>query len=451
MTDPIDQAREMLNERAGETALPEAVADTAAFFAGREVWCLFGRNTKALSCRDAANKRYRLGKLGIPLEDELKSFLGRYDAGEGMWKHVALHCRGDQTLDLGAVRGALGGGAHVERLLTTDSAEESADIYGLVNPFSLAHGFQGATVLQIFDRGVLDFRGLPNTMMTNAGDRTWSVEFRPRDLVNALGERALVADITDAPEVRRDGPIGVGIITGNAPDSGIILWQYVNGRVREVMGAKFQGDLSYPPVSVRSVPGLGLSMELDKRTEQVWEQLEKAVRSLCDEGVRLLSLACHTNHYFTDRIRAITDECGAQFVSVAEAVGEWARHNRVPELTLVGINYVAELGEWSAYRHLTELTRVEPLSEKGLERIHELGYQVKREGATEAGRNKLRSILNDEARTSHVVIALTELSILLDSQRKPAKSTRIIVDALKIYGDEIADAYIGLANPRELA
>lgn len=79
-----------------------------------------------------------------------------------------------------------------------------------------------------------------------------------------------------------------------------------------------------------------------------------------------------------------------------------------------------------------------------------MGYQVKREGATEAGRSKLRSILNDEARTSHVVIALTELSILLDSQRKPQKTSRVIVDALRIYGDEIADAYIGLANPREL-
>lgn len=149
-------------------------------------------------------------------------------------------------------------------------------------------------------------------------------------------------------------------------------------------------------------------------------------------------------------IRAAAAPYGAAFISVAETVGEWARHNRVPELTLVGISYVASLGEWSAYRHLTNTVKVEPLSEKGLERIHELGYQVKQQGATEAGRNKLRSILNDEARTSHVVIALTELSILLDSQKKPGKTGRVIVDALKIYGEEIADAYIGMSNPREM-
>lgn len=450
MVSPIEQAREMLDDRAGEVAPPGPVAETAAFFADKDIWCLFGRNTKALSCRDAANKRYRLGKLGIPLEDELKSFLGQYVGDDGRLRYVAVHCRGDQMLDLGKVRAAVGCHGNIERLVTTDSSETDAGVYGLVNPFSLARGYRDEPVLQVFDHSTLEYRGLPNTMMTNAGDRTWSVEFRPRDLVKALGDWAKVADVTEAPAVRREGPIGIGIITGNAPDSGIILWQHVNRRVQEVMGHRFQGDLSYPPVSVRSVPGLGLSMELDKRTEQVWEQLEVAVRSLCDEGVKLLSLACHTNHYFTDRIRAVGKDYGATFISVAEAVGEWAQHNRVPELTLVGISYVAELGEWSAYRHLTGLTRVEPLSEKGLERIHELGYQVKREGATEAGRNKLRSILNDEARTSHVVIALTELSILLDSQRKPAKSSRVIVDALKIYGDEIADAYIGLANPREL-
>jgi len=450
MARPTEWAFELIAAAAGESEPPPAVLATSEFFERHGIWCLLGRNTKALSCKDAANKRYRLGKLGIPLEDELKSFLGQISGHDGGPRFVAVHCRGDQSLDMGKVRVALGAHGNIERLITTDSSEETAGLYGLVNPFFLAAGYDGEPVVQVFDRAVLDHRGLPNTMMTNAGDRTWSVEFRPRDLIAALGNQAIVADVTEAPPVRREGPVAIGIITGNAPDSGIILWQYINWRVREVMGAKFQGDLSYPPVSVRSIPGLGLSMELDKRAEQVWEELEKAVRSLCEEGIRLLSLACHTNHYFTDRIRVIAKDHGATFVSVAEAVGGWVTHNQVPELTLVGINYVADLGKWSAYRNLREITRVEPLSAKGLERIHELGYQVKREGATEAGRNKLRSILNDEARTSHVVIALTELSILLDSQRKPAKSGRVIVDALKIYGDEIAGAYISLANPREL-
>lgn len=449
MTTAIEQAMEYLEARAGETAPPIPVLETAAFFERNGKWCLFGRNGKVLSCKDAANRRYRLGKLGIPLEDELKSYLGQFEMN-GERHYVAVHCRGDQLLDMGKVRQAVGCTGHLERLVTSDSSEEASDLYGLVNPFSLAKGLNGLPVLQVFDRSVQEYRGLPNTMMTNAGDRTWSVEFRPQDVIDALGEAALVADITEAPPVRREGPVAIGIITGNAPDSGIILWQHINRRVQEIMGRRFQGDLSYPPVSVRSVPGLGLSMELNRRTEQVWEQLEAAVRSLCEEGVKILCLACHTNHYFTDRIRAVAAPYGAVFISVAETVGEWARHNRVPELTLVGISYVAGLGEWSAYRHLTNTVKVEPLSEKGLGRIHELGYQVKQQGATEAGRNKLRSILNDEARTSHVVIALTELSILLDSQKKPGKTGRVIVDALKIYGDEIADAYIGMSNPREL-
>ncbi len=426
------------------------VMETIRFFERHRIWYILGRNTKALSCRDAANKRNRLGKLGIPLEDELKSFLGQYADTDGHRRFVAVHCRGDQSLDMGKVRSALRTQSNVERLMTTDSVDDAADIYGLVNPFSLTTGFRGEPVIQVFDASVLEFRGLPNTMMTNAGERTWSVEFRPRDVVKALGDHAIVADVTEAPAVRREGPVSIGIITGNAP-SGILLWQHINRHVQTRMGNRFQGDLSNPPVSVRSVPGLGLSMELDKRAEQVWEQLEPAVRSLCEEGVRLLCLACHTNHYFTERIRAVAAPYGATFISVAETVGQWVQHNQVPEVTLVGISYVAALGEWSAYRHLATKTRVEPLSDKGLERIHELGYRVKQEGSSEGGRNRLRSIVNDETRTSHVVIALTEMSVLLDSQRKPAKSSRVIVDALKIYGDEIADVYMGLANPRELA
>ena len=420
------------------------------FFAHHGIWHLLGRNPKSLSCRDAANKRLRLGKEGIPLEDELKSFLGEYLDDDGARRLVAVHCRGDQMLDMGKVRGALGIQGAVERLATNDGPEEGGDIYGLVNPFTLADGLGGRPVLQVFDAGVLEARGLPNTMMTNAGERSWSVEFRPRDVIEALGDRALVADVTEAPARRGDEAVPIGIITGNAPDSGILLWQHVNRRVQEVMGTRFLGDLSYPPVLVRSVPGLGLSMELDRRDDQVWEQLEPAVRSLCREGARLIALACHTNHFFADRIRAIASDHGAVFVSVAETVAEWVKRDQIPELTLVGISYVSELGEWSAYRDLTRLARVEPLSDRGLERIHTLGYQVKQRGVTDGGRNQLRSILEDEARTTHVVIALTEMSILLDAQRKQGKSGRIIVDALKLYGQAIADSYLGLANPREL-
>ena len=83
---------------------------------------------------------------------------------------------------------ALGGSGNVERLSNADSAEEDAEgLYGLIEPFTLAGRFRGEPVIQIFDRGVLDFRDLPNTMMTNAGERTWAVEFRPRDVIEALG------------------------------------------------------------------------------------------------------------------------------------------------------------------------------------------------------------------------------------------------------------------------
>lgn len=425
----------------------DRVRDVVSFCNDNNIWYIVSKNPPVRGCRDAAHRRMRLGKSGIPIQDELKSFLGEYKDCNGHIHYVAIHCCGNRMLDMSKVQKLLDSRGCVERLVDPHITKFDDKLYGFINPFILAYGYKGKPVFQIFDSAVQKTRGLPNTMMTNAGSRSIGIEFRPKEVISVLGHMAMVADVVAGAVVNFDALPSIGIITGNPPDSGILLWQHINRRIQDKLGEKFLGDLSYPPVSVRSVPGLGLSMELDRRSEQVWEELEPAVISLCEDGARLLALACHTNHFFTSRIRRVAEQYGAEFISVAEVVEKWVVRNQVTELTLAGINFVSELGEWSAYRDLTRVAKVEPLSEKGLERIHELGYQVKQKGANESGRNQLRSILNDEARTNHVVIALTEMSILLASQRKPGKSGRIIIDALELYGEKIADAYLTLAHP----
>jgi aspartate/glutamate racemase len=188
-------------------------------------------------------------------------------------------------------------------------------------------------------------------------------------------------------------------------------------------------------------------MELDRREEEIWPHLRKAVVDACKSGVQVLAIACHTTHYFTPQIRRICDQYGTEFLSMAEVLAQWLRHQGIQELALVGIRHVSELGPWSAYREPLAGFKVERPTERAKQLLDELAYQVKAEGPSEAGLNRLRDILRTEVASNTVVLALTELSILLSYQRKKGKSGRLIIDPLALYAEALAFRYLGLPFP----
>jgi hypothetical protein len=65
---------------------------------------------------------------------------------------------------------------------------------------------------------------------------------------------------------------------------------------------------------------------------------------------------------------------------------------------------------------------IERPRERGL--LRDLAYLVKQEGVSESGLTKLRDILRQEISSDHVVLALTELSLLLQRQKKKGRSVR---------------------------
>ncbi len=458
----VRAARSLLRE--DELAVPAAVEQTARFLAERGVWFRLSRNAEAHSCRDAARKRQRLGHTGIPLRDEMKSFFGQVPErhGDGV-RFVVAHCRADRRLDLAALAAAIGSERLPERLAHEELAAFGL-AYGLVNPFEQwqPHALDGrfihAPVLQVFDVDLLRRLGTPGTIMTNAGDLTWGVELRPEQLFDALSAgangtpaplRAAIAEQEDA--ARRphlDGRRSIAIVTGNAPESGMALWEAVNGRVRRLLGDENAGDASMPPVRVVSLPELGMTMELDARADDVWDALRPVVEELCEGDVALLAIACNTTQYFVERIRAICEPAGVAFVSLPEVVAAWLGAHRVRDVALVGIPYVAQLdGGWSAYADPLQDFDVEQLADGTLERLVELAYRVKEDGPTQGGLNRLRSILSQGVQSSHVVLALTELSILLPLQRKGGRSGKTIVDPVALYAEALARRWLGLPYP----
>lgn len=426
----------------GEIDLPTGVKTTIDFFEKKNLWFQLSRNFEAKSCRDAANKRNRLGHTGIPLHDELKSFMGNFQDQNGETQYAMLHCRGSQELDLSKAKMALNAKSDVTRLEGEEMQNEFGLEYGTVNPFTVDNVVHLDNVVQIFDKTTLESLIPPYTMMTNSGDLTWGIEFKVVELVNSL-KKSIVADIIDhdtsapLPSIKHK----IGIITGNAPDSGIHLWQEINRLIRDSLNEKFQGDISYPAVIVESIPQMGYSMELDKRFADTKKSILKTVEMMIEEGATIICLACNTTQFFTPLIKEICEPKKVKFISIPEVTIEFIKSNGLRDFAFLGIKHVTDFEKWSAFKELKNY-EVEFLDEQTLQKIDELAYMVKQGGTTEAGINKLRDLLNKTVKSKNVIIALTELSILFKTQKKKTKSERVYIDTLDLLSKAISNQYL---------
>jgi aspartate/glutamate racemase len=452
--------------RPSESGVPEAVVRTHLFLQGLGLWHLFSRNHIAKSCRDAAQKRYRLGHVGISLCDEMKSYLGRYE-GQHCSQFVAIHTRADRQLQIDRVSQALGGSG-VLRRLEGEELERIGMAYGLVNPFRpyvLDWQAIELPLIQLFDRDLLARGKWPGTVMTNAGDFTWAVEFDATALHGALLAKSSSGEVLsgDFSEAEVDAPPRLGnavtvgdrpeprgrggkitIITGNAPESGLRLAELLFERVRQSLGNHAHGDVSMPAVDIVCLPGMGMSMELDAREEQVWGMLRDAIRKVADNGTETLAIACNTSQYFGPRIRDVLDRASTrcEFVSLAEVTGAWLRRSCIERVGLIGIRFVAEMGKWSAFAEALRGVEVERPEPGLLEEIANLAYRVKTEGVTAAGITRLRDLLRKSVECNNVVLALTELSLLIGHLRQRGRSGKNLIDPLEIYADALARRFV---------
>ncbi len=174
---------------------PQEVARNLELFDREHLWRIVSRNPPVKSCADAAQRRNRLGHVGIPLCDELKSSVGVYNSA-GCSSFAVAHCRGHQNLDTSKLQNILG--STFERVDGDKLESELGLSYGLVTPF---HFTAHPHVRQIVDETVLEPYLPPHTMMTNLGHLEYAVEFRPSDIFGAL-PNVEVADIVEGRDRR---------------------------------------------------------------------------------------------------------------------------------------------------------------------------------------------------------------------------------------------------------
>ncbi len=417
------------------TGVPDVVATNLRILEQAGVWHLASENHAATSCADAAPRRNRLGYVGIPLADELKSWVGA-DANRS--QVVVLHCRGNRRLDLrpgGKVDQLLGYLPH--RLEESELAERFGQGYGLVTPFEMA---RHESVQQVFDEGVVADRSFaPHTMMTNLGHRNHGVEFNPRELVPKISNASL-ANIVEGQEFQ-PAIHTLGILTGNSPESGILLWERINSKVREKTPSGSLGDTAFPRVIIESVPEMGLSMELRVRESAVRQVVVDGVRSLCESGATLVAIACNTTQFFSAEVRAICQEHGASFVSIVDETAAELRRHGVKQFSLLAIGDVSDLGHYSDFGRLQPEFDVLVPTGRGSERIGELAFRVKAEVNSNATRNQFNDVVKAVAKSETVLLALTELSIIYAEGRTPSARYRIF-DTIDILSAAMADRYL---------
>ncbi len=430
--------------------VPVAVRRCAERLAELEIWAQLSRNDPVKSCQDAAHRRNRLGHKGIPLWDELKSFFGEYDDNQGKQRIFLAHCRGDRELDLDKVRHALEFVGDIRRVVIGTAAVFPDIEYGTVNPFA-----QIDDAVQLFDYELRRELGVPGTVMTNAGDHTWAVEFDPAELVLKL-PGARWADIVQPHSENNDetfwgvrDPETIGILTGNPCDSGLELCSSVNKHIRELLGGNSLGDISMPKIIFVSIPHIGISMEMDRRETQLKRALLRGVDELCANGVKIIAHPAHTTHYFATDIAARAAEKGARFISMVDATVTSLRSSRISEIALLGTRYVTDFSlRWSVYKNVFKGIHVHVPSSAGWQKINDLGYEVQQKGPTSVCFNWMRDLLRDEVPPSceHVLLAMTEFSPIANHLRARGRQGKILIDPVDLYGEAIAREYLGLSQ-----
>jgi len=413
---------------------PPQVTRYLSYFKKLKLWHIVTKNDESTSCREAANNRYRLGNKGIPIFDELKSNFGSFLAN-GEEQYVMVHCRGNQILDDLKLEQILK--SKFQRLEPEELERLFGIGYGLVNPFI---GFEHNNILQIFDVSIFDHYFPPYTMMTNLGHLRYGVEFKPEEIVDALS-KTLISDVVFRDTRKIPIQHKIGILTGNSPESGILLWEKINDRIRNQPGIKFLGDISFPRVLVESIPEMGLSMELAFRENDIRSVVIEGVESLCKNGSTIVGIACNTTQYFSNDLTRLCKDYGATYVSIAESTYKYLKDRSVRSFDFLAIDYVSNFTRWSDFRNIFENFEVNIPSANDISRINELAFDVKKSVVTGNSINKLRDLINNSTKTETVLLALTELSILFASQKK-SRSGKQFIDTLSILSEAIADLYI---------
>lgn len=256
----------------------------------------------------------------------------------------------------------------------------------------------------------------------------------------------------------------LGVISGAGPDAGVDLLQKVLLRNRQLLGEKYQTDRDAPYVVLMQVPGIGGPrgekdlFEVDAPPFQlVWNSLTDTILSLEACRVERFCISCNTLHILEDRIQDFCQQqkVKAQFVSMIDCVLEslkdtagggqpgtaaQAEVGRAPSPTRVAIFGslpVTDVQVASPYKKLGETKTLVSLDLSARQRLQALIGFVKKNGTEEPHAAQELESLIAETDAEVVVLACTELPLLLPRLPDELKRRRVLIDPAMALADEL--------------
>jgi len=234
-------------------------------------------------------------------------------------------------------------------------------------------------------------------------------------------------------EASHKGQLRIGVIAGSGPEAGIDLWSKILVANRIALGERFRGDIDSPPVVIFSEPRLGLSMDLAKNTDAVWQALRTTVLDIVPH-VDVFTIACNTLHYYSPRIRELTGE--ATFLDVSDVARAYMHRNPSSSVGLMGATPVAMLDEWSPYLGLHREVGFETPADLG--RLHGLIHDIKIAGGENADIRSRFSAIVAGMQASTIFLACTELPLV----NAPIEG-KTLVDINRLLADELVRHSLG--------
>lgn len=421
--------------RHGEESIPIPVLQTIALFEQFGCWFRLSRNPAVRSCKEAAHSRSRLGVKGIPLEDELKSFFCWYVDEDGNRRPIGLHCRANHQFDLKKTKLLLGTES-LEKVGEDELHQLFAMNYGIVNPFS-TQLVDGKSMHHFFGMSLRHALMPPYTMMTNAGDLTWAIEFKPMELISKLPNFQML-DIES--QAANSAPLQVGILTGSSPDTAIDFWQVLNDLVRLKLGNHYHGDVSLPRILIESLPALSASVEAVERWSDIIPMIREGFNRLRNNGAEIACCLCNFPPTLEDEIQSYCQFLGIEYVNRYEVMSAFTS-KQFPEP-------VSVVTTWPFSQQLSFGANVSQPENLSVDTLRLFQAKVNKEGPNGAAINMARDLMRKLDLAHTVLVETNELSLVLKKQGSAHKSGRTYIHSTDLITDRIATLHVAMAHPK---
>ncbi len=205
----------------------------------------------------------------------------------------------------------------------------------------------------------------------------------------------------------------IGILGGIGPEATGLFYLNLIKKLQET--GRIKRNTDYPQIIINSIPAPEL---VDEKIQDLNEYI-KGLKELDSFGVDFIVMVCNTIHLFHDRL---SKEVRTPIIDLREEAELFLKKKNVKTTTILSTELTLKQGLFS-FKGIKELR----INEKEMD---ELKKSIL---ARNVGKNNnIANIIADKYRKkgSKIISACTEISLMLEKDKRVIKTTDILIDAV---------------------